>query len=64
MLNKDGLKPVDLLSSSTKDEAARRLLRESEAISGMRQSDVVGACHLKFLSAIETDENYIIVFCR
>ena len=44
LTNTDGLKPVDLLSSSQGEDKVRRLLREAEAVSGMRSSDVVGEC--------------------
>jgi len=42
MTNTDGLKAVDLIGSSESEDKVRRLLREAEAVGGMRSSDVVG----------------------
>ncbi|UZJ54941.1 hypothetical protein CBS101457_004261 [Exobasidium rhododendri] len=41
MTNTEGLKPVDLISPGIVDDKVRKLLREAEAMSGMRSSDVV-----------------------
>jgi hypothetical protein len=42
LTNGEGLKPVDLISPSKTEDKSRRLLRDAEAVSGMRSSDVVG----------------------
>ena len=42
LTNRDGLKPVDLLSSTSSEDKVRRKLRDAEAVSAMRSSDVVG----------------------
>lgn len=42
LTNKDGLRPVDLISNSSSEDKVRRKLREAEAVSALRSSDVVG----------------------
>jgi hypothetical protein len=64
LTNKDGLKPVDLLRSSSSEDKVRRKLREAEAVSAFRSTDVVGeigsegidAMHIADHSVADEDE--------